>query len=169
MRKLVCLAMVLSWAIIPAADAEGLRIGAGAHYWTALEDVDADDIEDDGLSYLASVQFFPDSLLKLQADLEIFPDGFAGQTETTYAPQAFALVGYGIYGGLGVGINYADGDFADDPFYTVRVGINLELLPFLHLDVNANYQFVEWEKIETLDEDVDTDTITLGAAVRLDL
>jgi hypothetical protein len=36
-------------------------------------------------------------------------------------------------------------------------------------DINANYRFEEWDSIKTLDEDASSDTITLGAAVRIEL
>jgi len=41
-------------------------------------------------------------------------------------------------------------------------GIDLLLLPKIHLDINADYRFAEWDEIY----DYDTDTITMGATVR---
>lgn len=146
------------------------RIGGGAHYWRTIDDidnVDNEEFDEDGLAYLASYQYVPGSFFKLELDLEIFPDGIGGTGDTVLAPQAFALLGSGIYGGLGIGAFYTDSDFGEDPFYVVRAGIDLELLPALRLDINANYHFTDFDSIKTIDQDVDTDTITLGAMLRL--
>lgn len=164
--KLVVMALACVWAA--ASSAEGLRIGGGAHYWRTVDSLD-EPFDEDGLSPVVSLQVRPADLLALQLDLEFFPDGYAGSREDVIAPQAFAILGSGLYGGLGAGWLYSDGDLSDDPFFIIRAGIDLELLPDIHLDVNANYHFAEWEGINEFDERVDSDTITLGAAVRLDL
>ena len=65
-------------------------------------------------------------------------------------------------------IFYTDGEFSDDPFFVLRAGFDIEVLPSLRLDLNANYHFTDFESISTVDEDVDTDTITLGAMVRFE-
>ena len=147
------------------------RIGGGAHYWRTIDDLEQSDfeIDEDGVAYLASYQYVAASMLKLEVDLEIFPDGFGGTNEVVYAPQVLALIGAGIYGGIGIGMFYVDDEFADDPFYSLRVGIDLELLPSVRLDINANYRFSEFESIETVDEDIDTDNVTIGAMLRIEL
>ena len=47
------------------------------------------------------------------------------------------------------------------------IGLDIELLPLIHLDINANYRFEDWDtgKIE---EDIDTDTVTLGLVGRIE-
>jgi hypothetical protein len=150
-----------------AALAGGARIGAGIHYWKTLDKIEFDEIEENGVSWIATAQFGAPSLLKFQADLEIFPKKFAGFTEVAYAPQAFVIVGTTIYGGLGIGTYYVDGEFADNPFYMLRAGVDLELMPTLFLDINANYRFENWDKPKDIVDEIDTDVITLGAAVRV--
>jgi len=140
-------------------------IGGGAHYWVAVDDIDIDDIDEDGLAWFVSYQVRPAALLTLEADLEFLPDDFAGADDTVLAPQAYVLVGSVIYAGAGIGIYYADDEFADEPFYVLRAGLNLELLPELHLDVSGNYRFTEWD--DTITDDIDTDTVTIAAAARL--
>ena len=154
-----------------ASIAGGHRIGGGAHYWRTIDDLEENDfdIDEDGVAYLASYQYVAASMFKLEIDLEIFPDGFGGTNEVVYAPQVLALVGAGIYGGIGIGTYYVDDEFADDPFYTLRAGIDLEVLPSVRLDINANYTFSEFESIKTADKDIDTDTLTLGAMLRIEL
>lgn len=147
------------------AEATEHRIGGGVNYWVAVDDVDIDDVDDDGFSYLASYQYWP-GLLGFEVDLEILPDRFG---ETALAPQAFVLLGRSIYGGAGVGIEYRDGDFADQPFFAFRGGLNLELLPGLYGDFYALYRFNDSADLDDENTDIDTDTLFFGAMVRLAL
>lgn len=142
------------------------RIGAGLHYWRTVDSLGGE-FDRDGVSYFLSYQTSVLPLLRLQADLQIFPSTFAGSDRTVYAPQALALVGKWIYAGVGVGILYADSSFADRPFYLLRAGLDLPILPSLRLDINANYHFSEWKGINEIASDIESDTITLGAALRL--
>jgi hypothetical protein len=143
------------------------RLGVGAQYWKAIDDIDVDDVDDDGFSYYISYQLRPASLIKFELDLEMMPDGFAGAAEDVFAPQAYLILGSSIYAALGTGIYYSDGDFADDPFFAVKAGLDLHLLPYFYLDINASYRFDDWDSISDLDDDLSTDTIMLGAAARL--
>ncbi len=147
-----------------------VRIGGGIHYWTALGDIEVDDVDIDesGTSFLGSIQWVPGGLFKLEGNLEYFTDGFGGGDSDAWAPQAFVLVGSGLYGGLGIGVTYNDelkGENWSDPFYTARVGLDIEVLPAIHLDVNANYLFNAFSEIDGADED----SITLGAIARIAL
>ena len=143
--------------------AEDHRLGGGANYWVTVDDIDADDVDDNGFSYLASYQYWP-SLIGLELAVEFLPDRFG---DDAYAPQAYLLAGSGLYAGAGVGIVNSDGDFADDPFYALKAGLNFELLPSLYLDVAAHYRFESTEDLEDEDTEIDSDTVFLGAAVRL--
>ena len=84
-----------------------------------------------------------------------------------WSPEAFVLVGGTIYAGAGVGIYYSDGFFNDSPFFMLRAGLDFAILPFLSLDINANYRFNDWGSLDT--SDLDTDTIRLGAAIRFNM
>lgn len=150
-----------------AADGMGVhRLGVGANYWKTIDDIELSDVDEDGFSWLASYQYAPVGLFKFEADLEYFPD-LGGESETVWAPQAFVLVGGTIYAGAGAGIYYSDGDWGDEPFYMLRAGLDFPVLPFLHLDVNANYRFNDWDTLSG--SDLNTDTIRLGAALRFAL
>ncbi len=166
-RRLILLLVVCVCMALPGVAGERHRLGLGVHYLRVVEDIDVGDVESDALATVVSYQYRPFPLLGLEADLEIVPKEFLGGTEPTYAPQAFVLVGSAIYVGLGAGINYVDGDVADDPFYAVRVGLDLEFLPRIHLDLALNYRFVDWELVGDLDDEIDTDTITAGGALRI--
>ena len=168
MKRAIAVLLALLFVSVAAlqAGAQESRLGGGVNYWRAIDDVD-EDFDEDGISWLVSYQYCPGEFFRIEADLEIFPDGVFGRGETDYAPQAFAILGSWIYAGVGVGIYYFGDpikDWADDPFYALRAGLDLEVLPdTLHLDIYGRYQFADWDDI-----DVDTDTVILGGAVRFE-
>lgn len=141
------------------------RFGVGVNYWIALDDIDVSDVDDNGFSYLLSYQYWP-GLLGLELDLEILPDRYG---ETTFAPQTFLLIGSTLYGGAGIGIEYRDGDFADEPFFAFKAGLNLELLPGIYADIYGIYRFNDSAELKNEATKIDSDTIFLGAMVRLAL
>ena len=149
-----------------AAQAESQhRVGGGVNYWVMLDDVDVKDFDDKGLSYLASYQYRM-GLLGFEADLEIMPN--RGE-HTAVAPQGYVLLGDTIYAGAGVGIHYTAGEFADDPFFALKAGLNLELIDNLFTDISLNYRFNKKEELKDKHTRIDTDTIFLGAAIRFGL
>ena len=144
------------------------RVGLGFHYWKALDDVDADDVDEDGLGWLISYKLVPSSLVNFQADVEMLPDGYAGSDKQVFAPQVSVAVGSSFYGAVGIGMLYSDGDFADDPFYALRAGADVQLVPRLFADVNVNYRFENWDYSD-VKSNIDMDTLTLGAVIRFAL
>ena len=142
------------------------RIGGGLSYWVTVDDIDIDKVDDDGLSFLASYQYWTSDYLGIEIDLELLPDRFG---ESAYAPEFYVLLGKSIYAGAGIGIVHADGSFADEPFFALRAGLNLELLPRVFVDISANYRFNDTVELKEEDTDIDTDTIFLGAALRFAL
>ena len=161
-----CWVGVLAAALCGAASgrAQDSRLGVGAHYWTTVKHVAVHNVDKDGFSFMATYQYWP-SWIGLEADVEWFQQGFAGSTKDVYQPQAYLILGKVIYGAVGIGGYYSDGTWGSKPFYAFRAGLDIPLLPVLHLDVNANYRFEDWSKLNG--SDVNSDTITLGAAARL--
>ena len=162
-------AMLVAAVVGQTARAEDYphRFGGGANYWKVLKDLDKEDIRDldeDGFSYFASYQYWP-SLLGIELQAEMYPN-WIGQ-EDAYAPQAYLLLGSTLYAGAGIGIMYVDDEWAEDPFYALKAGLNLEILPSLFLDITANYRFKNDTQLSDSDTDIDTDTVFLGAALRL--
>ena len=161
-----CLVIIAALMICGTASAEPAnRLGLGLNYWVVLEDIDIDDVDENGYSWIFSYQRILASLFKLEIDAGLTKEGYAGSDTTVWTPQAYFLIGSTIYAGVGIGINYIDDEFADDPFYALRAGLDFELLPNIFLDINANYRFENWDT-EKIKEDIDTDTVTLGAIVR---
>jgi hypothetical protein len=171
MKRLVVMLAVIGAMVAVVTDRAAAeihhRIGLGAHYWVALDDINVTDVDEDGLSYYLTYQLCPAGMLKFEFDVEMMPDGYGGSDDDVYAPQAYAILGGGIYAGIGVGTYYTDGDFSSDPFFALKAGLDLHILPFVHLDINANYRFEDWDDISDVPEDISSDTITLGAALRL--
>ncbi|MGD9781115.1 MAG: hypothetical protein AB7V14_03075 [Kiritimatiellia bacterium] len=163
MNKWLVLAVLVLF-VLPAAQAEGPahRIGAGVNYWMALDDLD-EDFDENGLSYLASCQYWP-TLIGLEADVEFLPDLFG---KDAIAPAAYLLVGGTLYAAAGAGIVNYDGEWADDPFFAFKAGLNLEILPSAYLDVSGSYRFNGEIDLGDAVEAIDTDTVFLGAALRL--
>ena len=156
--------------MVPTPTQAETRIGGGVHYWTALDDIEVDDvnIDESGSSFIASLQWIPGGPISFEGNLEYFDEGFGGGNAGALTPQAFVLVGGGLYGGLGIGITYNDeleGDNFSDPFYALRVGVDIEVLPRIHLDIHGNYLFNSFSDIDGANED----SITLGAIGRIAL
>jgi hypothetical protein len=143
------------------------RLGAGGHYWAVVDDIEVDNIDEQGIAWFLSYQLRPAGLVALEVDFEFLPDDFAGAAEPVYAPQAYVLVGGAIYAGVGIGSYYSDGRFAKDPFYALKAGLDLEVLPSVHLDISGNYRFTEWD--DSVTEDIGTDTVTIAVAARVAL
>ena len=171
MRRLAMAAVVIAgiWMTASAARAGNAThwFGAGGHYWTTVDEVDLENIDRDGVGWFVTYQYRGGSLVALEADVEVLPDHFAGAEKDVYAPQVYLLLGSTLYAGVGIGGYYSDGDFAKDPFYAFKAGLNLELLPSIALDVSGNYRFTEWD--DTVTDNLDSDTVTLAAAIRIGL
>ena len=163
MKKLLLSLLVLLFCLAsaPAAD-QAHRIGGGVNYWVALDDLDSD-FDEEGLSYLATYQYRP-TLVGFQADVEFLPDLFG---EDAIAPAAYLLVGSAIYAAAGAGILNVDGEWADEPFFALKAGLDLELLPSIYLDISASYRFNYGIDLDDAVDEIDTDTVFLGAGLRL--
>ncbi len=167
--RTLLLLLLVGGLIGSAASAAEHRIGFGMHYFKSLDDLEDDDfdLDEDGLVPVFSYQYRPAGLFFIEADLEYHSDGFGGAVGSSYSPQVFLMFGYGLYGGIGAGVTVAD-DFEDnvsDVFYLARIGWSFKVLPRISFDLNANYASGSFS---TLDE-FDSDSITLGASVRVGL
>lgn len=164
--RVVCLlvSIMTMWAVGASA---GNRVGAGLTYWYALDDIDFGDFDRNGASWFLSYQSRGAYLIGWEADLEMMPEGFMASAEKVYAPQAYVIAGTSLYGAAGIGWYYSDGEWADEPFYALRAGTELMLVPGIHLDLSANYRFSRWGNLKDEDINIDTDTVMLGAALRI--
>ncbi len=158
------LALAAAAGTARAGDAEW-RLGAGATYWRMLEDVQLDAFDRDGVGYFLGLQYRP-GLAGWGVDVERLPDGFLGAAGTVYAPQFYVVAGRGLFAAAGAGWYVADGEASADPFFNLRAGLDVELLPSVHLELFANYRFTDAGQLNDDRTDIDTDTVFLGAALR---
>ncbi len=160
------LAVVVALVAATPASAAEHRFGGGIHYWRTLDDLEDDfALEDSGTAYVLSYQILPAGIFRFEGALEYFPEEFGGAEQEVFSPQVYILVGHGLYAGVGTGVLYSSDleDDVSDPFYALRGGFELTLIPRVHLDLNANYRAEAWNELGN----VDVDTLTLGAQVRI--
>jgi hypothetical protein len=138
-----------------------LKLGAGVHYMKTVGSIsDTPEFNSDALNLLVAGKLGL-GLIAIEGDSEWALD-YGGSDKTLWIPQVFGLVDLRrIYGGVGIGSGYFDGEWFNNPVYTLRAGINLPL-GRLSLDINANYQFISSSALEGLGSE-DLDTVTLGA------
>ena len=164
MKRLVCL-MVLSLVLVGTLAAPALagRIGGGVEYMKTLGDIkDEEEFDADALAILGSYQIDL-TMFKLEADVEWVLD-FGGSGKSLILPQAYALFGDFIYGGVGIGTATFGGEWAEDPFYALRAGVVLET-DSMDIDLYALYRFHDTKIFEDFEEQ-DLDSITFAAQVR---
>lgn len=155
---------------VSTVEAAEHRFGIGARFWKTVDDL-ADDgfdgIEDDGYAIVLNYKMKPRGLFHLQVEAEIYEDGFGGSDDTAVAPIAYLGIGGNLYAAAGVGVIVSDGlsDNVSDPFFAGRIGWELDLLPGISVDINANYYADAFDELG----DASTDAITLGALVRFSL
>ena len=159
---IVLAAGLLALAVGAKAD-DNNRLGVGAHYWTTVKNIDVHNVDRHGFSWIGSYQYWP-SLIGIEADVEWLQDGFAGASQDVYEPQAYLILGRTLYAAAGIGGYYSDSNWGDKPFYAFRAGVTFEVLPRLYLDITADYRFEDWSGLKA--SDINSDTITVGAAAR---
>jgi len=166
---MIGLALVAASAMVAEA-APRHRLGAGVHYWRAIEDIDVDDVDRSGFSTVFSYQYRPAMLLRFGAEFEMLPKKFGGADTRVYAPAAYVILGPRlVYAGLGIGSYYADGNFSSAPFYNLRAGVEIPVFIRTRIDINANYRFNNWNDIKKVEDRINTDTVTLGVGLRIDI
>lgn len=158
--------LALTAARVNAADSN-FQIGVGANYWVAVEDAFDESFDKDGLGWLISTRYMATPYFGIGLEVERSPDNFIQLDKPIYCPAAYVILGKSLYAALGVGTYYYDGDFYSDVFYALRAGIAIEIIPQIILDINANYRVDKWSSIRDVDDDIDTDNVILGAALRL--
>ena len=155
-------------AMAPATYAKSVEIGGGATYWYSIDEAKDKSFDRDGLAYSVSGEIFLSDYLAIALELEKMPEDFVFLEKDMYLPAAYAILGDGIFLGVGVGAYYYDGEFVGDPWYALRGGFKI---PFFSgavvLDINVNYRTENWDDIKDAKENVGTETLMVGAALRL--
>ena len=162
------LAFGLFLAAAPSAAIES-RLGVGVHSWRpaseVLDDPTADDESD--LAGVLSYQLVLFRPLKLEVDVEFFPNGFGGSGEEAWSPQGLIVVGDRLYAAVGTAWIYSsdlEGNLSD-VIYIARLGVDFPILPRLRLDVCTDQRAPNVSALSEADEE----TITFAAVLRLRL
>lgn len=170
MRKFIiaAIAATLFVAEAMAASGGGFEIGAGATYWYSIHEATDQKFDRDGLGWMISSRLPLSEFFSIGLEVEQSPENFVFLEKHLYLPSAYAILGNGVYAGLGVGTYYYDGDFYGDVWYALRAGFKVPLIPnSLVLDVNVNYRVENWDDMKDITDKIDTDTLMIGAALRL--
>jgi hypothetical protein len=161
--------LALLLAAAPAAAIES-RVGVGLHLWRTAKDLSdhpGGELEQE-LSGLISYQLVLLRPLKVEVDLEYFPNGFGGTGIVFVSPQGFIVVGDRWYAAVGAGWIYSnhqvEGNLSDI-IYLARLGADLPLRSRLRFDVFAE------ERAESAGDltHLSGDAITFAAVLRLRL
>jgi hypothetical protein len=144
----------------------GLRAGGGIHYLRTVGDIKNDPAFDKNAYNLVASAQLDLGFIRAEGDLEWVPD-YGGSGKSLLQPQAYALIGRFLYGGVGIGWGHFDGQWFDQPFYALRAGVDFPFGP-IHVDANANYRFLNTKVLDSIDTE-DLDSITFGVIARLDL
>jgi hypothetical protein len=140
----------------------GLQLGGGVHYVKTVGDIkDSPEFDTNDFNLVGAAKLGL-GILKCEGDVEWIPD-YGGSSKSLWLPQVFVLGGGMFYGGVGMGIGYIDGGWFDHPFYALRLGVHIPLLP-ISVDVNADYRFMNSKVFEDVNQE-DLDSITFGAVV----
>lgn len=164
-RSLILLACV----VITGVGRAESRLGIGAEYLHTIKNTDVHNFDRDSVAWIGSYQCRAAALLGFEADLEFYRTGLGGSQKEVWSPQAFLVVGKGLYAAAGIGGVCFDGEWGDNPVYIFRAGLDLELISGIHIDINANYRFQDWGNLNNSSTDIGTDTVSLGAALRFAL
>ena len=167
-KSAIAVAIAAVMAVAVSAHAKSFEIGAGATYWYSIDEAKDKSFDRDGLGYSASCEIYLTDYLALALEVERTPENFVFLEKELYLPAAYVVLGDGVYIGLGAGTYYYDSDFVDDYWYALRGGFKI---PFfgggLVLDVNVNYRSENWDDIKEVTEKVGSETLMVGAALRL--
>jgi len=143
-------------------------LGGGLHYLRTLGDITNDnefDLNQNSISALASGKGGI-WILAVEGQVEYVFD-YVGTGEAMWEPSLWVLTRGLLYGGCGVGIGYTDGDWQSNPFYALRLGVDVPV-GGLELDINASYRFQSSQDLEHLTGE-DLDSLTLAAILRFRL
>lgn len=168
MRKSLLTAIAALFVAVGTSVAAGFEIGVGANYWYSIKEAKDKDFDRDGLGWMVSSRVPLGDFFAIGLEVEQSPDNYAGMEERLYLPAAYAILGNTIYAGIGVGTYYSDGEFYSDTWYALRAGLKIPLITdAIMLDINVNYRVEDWEGIKEVKDNADSDTLMVGAALRL--
>lgn len=164
--KKILVAVCVLFGLNAAAVRADSSLGLGVRVFRATDDL-PHQFSETGLGGSISWRTYWTDLVGGQVEMDLYDDGYAGAPQEVVSPQAFLLVGREIYGGVGAGMLFSDGDFSDSPFLVLRAGYQKALEDWVSLDLNVSYEYAEWDGVNKFDESADSDMLVFGAGVRM--
>ncbi len=164
MKKLM-LSVLCSLVLAGAARAES-SLGFGPRAFRTVDSL-YKPFTDSGFGGFVNWRSYWNDWAGWMAELSFYEEGFAGSKKEVLSPQAFLVLGRDLYAAVGGGYLYGDGNFSDSPFLALRAGVQGALTTWFMFDVYLGYEFAEWKGVNTIDERFESDTVVLGAGLRL--
>lgn len=162
-KFLIALACVAALAIPARADSS---LGFGLRGFRTVDSLEKP-FKDTGMGGYVNWRSQWNDWFAGMVELDIYEDGFAGSRDEVLAPQAFLVVGDSLYAAVGGGILFSDGNLADAPFLALRAGVQGALTTWFMFDVSLSYEYAQWDGVNEIDERFDSDTVVLGAGLRM--
>lgn len=113
-----------------------------------------------------SFKLNPRNLLQFTAEMDLLPQDLTADPESVLLPQMFVAIGDDLYAGLGTQYLIENGVLIDDPQFSLRAGVDLEILPYIFLDISADFRFDDWRELNEEDA-LANGEVVWGGALRI--
>lgn len=164
MKKILVGFFALALAAVTASAESSL--GVGLRYFQTTDSLPKPFKENGGGGSINWRTYF-NEWVGAMAELNVYVDGYAGTKNEVVSPQAFLVLGKPLYVAVGGGFLFCDGDVSDSPFLAFRVGLQGPLTTWFMYDVNVSYEFGEWGGVNVVDDRFESDTVVIGAGLRM--
>lgn len=164
MKKFLIL-LLCAAAFAPSVRAES-SLGVGLRYFQMTDSLPKPFKDRGGGGFINWRTYFTD-WFGAMAEVDVYVDGFAGTRNEVLSPQAFLVLGRPVYAAVGGGYLFCDGDLSDDPFLALRLGAQGPLTTWFMYDISVSYEFAEWSGVNDVDDRFESDTVVIGAGLRV--
>jgi hypothetical protein len=169
-KIILLVSLLVVAAAIPASESEELYRLPTTVTISKLElaDLSINEFEqaDERQAAVFSLKLNPRNLLQFTTKMRLLPPELNSDPDSVLLPQMFIAVGDDLYAGLGTRYLIEDGILIDDPQFSLRAGVDLEILPYIFLDVRADYRFDDWRELKE-EEGFSTEDVVWGGALRI--
>ena len=142
-------------------------IGIGAHYNTALLQLEHTDFDDSCLSYLTGIKFKFNSQWTIDTVLEYYPG--KDDISDILSPRISLLYGKGFYFGTGIEKKYVQLESGEsnwtDETYLAQAGFEVPFGSSNTLNIDAYYGLEKLSDVTGIISDFDSDNLTFGISL----